>query len=69
MLSFCCQRAREKLAAGNGLVSGDWSTSRCSTVEVSSQGLRDKSVMSVREKCDERSSEERLRQVREKWRT
>jgi len=26
-------------------------------------------VMSVREKCDEKSWEEPLRQVREKWRT
>jgi len=49
----------EKFAAGNAFVSGDWRSSRWCTVEVSSHRLGSKSVMSVREKCDEKSWEER----------
>src|ERR1039457_7281312 len=49
----------EKFAAGNAFVSGDWRSSRWCTVEVSSHRLGCKSVMSVREKCDEKSWEER----------
>src|ERR1039457_2344354 len=56
---ICCQRAHEKFAAGKALVSGDWRSSRWCTVEVSSHPLGSRSVMSVREKCDERSWEER----------
>src|ERR1035437_4798771 len=56
---ICCQRAREKFEAGNAFVSGDWRSSRWCTVEVSSHRLGSKSVMSVREKCDEKSWEER----------
>jgi len=52
--NICCQRAREKFAAGNAFVSGDGRSSRWCTVEVSSQRLWCKSVMSVREKCDEK---------------
>src|SRR5208282_2814313 len=51
---ICCQRAREKFAAGNAFVSGDWRSSRWCTVEVSSHRLGCRSVMTVREKCDER---------------
>src|ERR1035437_11161543 len=56
---ICCQRAREKFEAGNAFVSGDWRSSRWCTVEVSSHRLGSKSVMSVREKGDEKSWEER----------
>jgi len=45
--------------AGNAFVSGDWRASRWCTVEVSSQRLWCKSVMGVREKCDEKSWEGR----------
>src|ERR1039458_2903943 len=45
----------EKFAAGNAFVSGDWRTSRWCTVEVSWHRLGCKSVMSVREKCDEKN--------------
>ena len=66
--AMCCQIAVKSLRPemDSSLETG---TSRWSTVEISSQRLRDKSVMSVREKCDEKSWEEPLRQVREKWRT
>jgi hypothetical protein len=37
-------------------ISGDWRSSRRCTVEVFSQRLGAKSVMSVREKCDEKES-------------
>jgi hypothetical protein len=52
--AICCQRARENFAAGNAFVSGDWRSSRWCNVEVSWQRLWCKSVMSVREKCDEK---------------
>src|ERR1019366_2889960 len=55
---ICCQRAREKFEAGNAFVSGDWRTSRWCTVEVSSHRLGSKSVMSVREKRDEKNWED-----------
>jgi mRNA interferase MazF len=48
----------EKFAAGNAFVSGDWRTSRWCTVEVSSHRLGSKSVMSVREKRDEKNWED-----------
>ena len=46
----------EKFASGNAFVSGDWRRSRWCTVEVSSHRLGSKSVMSVREECDEKYS-------------
>src|ERR1700692_611881 len=49
----------EKFEARNAFVSGDGRSSRWCTVEVSSQRLWCMSVMSVREKCDEKSWEER----------
>jgi hypothetical protein len=49
----------ERFAVGNGFVSGDWRSSRWCTVEVSSQRLWCKSVMSVQERCDEKSWGER----------
>src|ERR1035438_1932130 len=48
----------EKFAAGNAFVSGDWRTSRWCTVEVSSHRLGCKSVMRIREKCDEKNWED-----------
>src|ERR1017187_2185483 len=47
----------EKFTAGNAFVSGDWRSSRWCTVEVSSHRLGCKSVMSVREECDEKGIE------------
>src|ERR1039457_6298508 len=48
-------KSGEEFAAGYSFVSGDWRSSRWCTVEVSLQRLWCKSVMSVREKCDEKS--------------
>jgi hypothetical protein len=48
----------EKFAVGNAFVSGDWRSSRWCTAEVSWHRLGCRSVMSVREKCDEKSWEE-----------
>src|ERR1039458_6377663 len=72
-IEFCClactcgcadrghmlSNSGEKFAAGNAFVSGEWRSSRWCTVEVSSHRLGSKSVMSVREKCDEKGWEER----------
>jgi len=46
----------EEFAAGNAFVPGDWRSSRWCTVEVSSHRLWCGSVMTVREKCDEKYS-------------
>jgi hypothetical protein len=74
--AICCQRADEKFEAGNAFVSGDGRSSRWCIVEASSHRLGSVSVMRVREKCDEKSWEERSGSVElrsspnaEKWHT
>jgi hypothetical protein len=52
-------KSTQKFAAGTVSVSGDWHSSRWCSVEISSQGFWRLSVMSVREKCDEKSWVER----------
>jgi hypothetical protein len=68
-VEFCClaytcggvdrghklSNSSEKFEAGNALVSGDGRSSRWYIVELSSHRLWYESVMSVREKCDEKS--------------
>ena len=51
-------KSGENFAAGNAFVSGDGRSSQWCTVEVSSHRLGCKSVMSVREKCDEKNWED-----------
>jgi hypothetical protein len=78
LFDFCCQGAVKKREAENAFVSGDGRSSQWCTVEPFSQQSWRKSVMSVREKCDEKklggtvargSVEFTLRKVPEQLRT